>query len=517
MHGFKDIYKNEVDRYSGTSSRWGQRAVVATAVQMNWELASLDISQAFLKGLTFDEIQEIRGGPKREVSMQLPRGKPGLEPSGASVLRNLKGFEDFNDALEVLEMIKGGFGLVDAPNLFTTRVDHVLKTKLINSTISDPKMYLEHDKAKALQLMVSAHMDDFKSTGEPANMKALQKTLADAFGNDVKMTYETTFIHTGIRHTYHKETKEYTLDQDDYSKALRPVTHADLLKAKDDVDLNEYFYACFLTLLGAVAWLSQTRLDVLVYISSLQRVSKKPTTLALKRLNRLVRYIQKHPHPLRYRRLLLPVKLCLIGDSAFRAPTGAEDGAMVMRGFLVALGHYDEKSTTWFLQILEYLCGRQKHVCRGVWSAELLNLCDLWDMGLIIAGFLEEVKLGSMSAADLRKHTTEGPLSTDTQMFTDSYSIFSYLRTEHLKFPTDKGTFFHLAHLHQACARQLLRTVTWVDTRDMVMDGMTKGKIDRKTLHELMAGRWKLEHKADHYTPTHVDNRAPDTSDRSWQ
>ncbi len=81
------------------------------------------------------------------------------------MLRNIAGFKDFNDALEVLELLKGGFGLVDAPNLFTTRVDHVLKTKHIAATISDPKMYDEHDK-KVLSLMASAHMDDFKVTGE---------------------------------------------------------------------------------------------------------------------------------------------------------------------------------------------------------------------------------------------------------------------------------------------------------------------------------------------------------------
>ena len=53
--------------------------------------------------------------------MRMPCGEPGVEPSGSALLRQLKGFEDFNNALEVLEMLKGGFGLIDARNLFTTR------------------------------------------------------------------------------------------------------------------------------------------------------------------------------------------------------------------------------------------------------------------------------------------------------------------------------------------------------------------------------------------------------------
>ena len=105
VRGFLDRQREDMDRYSGTSTRWGQRAVVATAVQRGWNIASLDIAMAFLRGMTFDEIQEVRGGPKREVHLELPKGKPGLEPSGSALLRQCKGFEDFTDATEVLEML----------------------------------------------------------------------------------------------------------------------------------------------------------------------------------------------------------------------------------------------------------------------------------------------------------------------------------------------------------------------------------------------------------------------------
>ena len=60
VHGFEDSAASDLDRYSGTSTRWGQRAVVATAVQNQWPIASLDVSEAFLKGFTFKEIQERR-------------------------------------------------------------------------------------------------------------------------------------------------------------------------------------------------------------------------------------------------------------------------------------------------------------------------------------------------------------------------------------------------------------------------------------------------------------------------
>ena len=69
----------------------------------------------------------------------LPRSRPG-EPSGVSILRTIKGDEDFKEAGEVLEMLKGGFGLIDAPNLFTSRVGGILVAKGIRRTCSEPKV-----------------------------------------------------------------------------------------------------------------------------------------------------------------------------------------------------------------------------------------------------------------------------------------------------------------------------------------------------------------------------------------
>ena len=96
-------------------------------------MASLDVSEAFLKGFTFEEVQERRGGPKRRVSLILPKGKQG-EPSGVSILKTIAGYEDFDEHSEVLEMLKGGFGLIDAPNLFTSRVDEIFVAHGIRPT-----------------------------------------------------------------------------------------------------------------------------------------------------------------------------------------------------------------------------------------------------------------------------------------------------------------------------------------------------------------------------------------------
>ena len=41
----------------------------------------------------------------------------------------------------------------------------------------------------------------------------------------------------------------------------------------------------------------------------------------------------------------------------------------------------------------------------------------------------------------------------------------------------------------------MLKYLFWIDTRDMVSDGLTKGAVDRELLHKLMNGIFSLSHE----------------------
>ena len=207
--------------------------------------------------------------------------------------------------------------------------------------------------AKGMELMVSAHMDDFKGTGRQRSLNWLRDILSEAFGGDVKMEQEREFIRTGIKHTRIEErtgsghtvtaasgsdngssladTKVeksflgagsaanfyYVLDQKDYASAVKPVSVPELMTAKDEDELVGLLLSCFLTLLGAVAWLLQTRMEIAVYVSALQRRMHQPRALDLRRLNRVIRWVQRNPKGITYRQLPEPRILSAVGDSAF--------------------------------------------------------------------------------------------------------------------------------------------------------------------------------------------------------
>ena len=97
------------------------------------------------------------------------------------------------------------------------------------------------------------------------------------------------------------------------------------------------------------------------------------------------------------------------------------------------------------------------------------------------------------------------------EAITDSYSIFSYLAAAHLKLPAEKSTFYHLAFLREKLESGLIHAYNWVDTRDMVADGLTKGSIDRGALSAIMDGRYDLEHAVHEYQEP-SSSRAPAAS-----
>ena len=126
---------------------------------------------------------------------------------------------------------------------------------------------------------------------------------------------------------------QITLDQEAYIEALKPIIHEDLKLFKPTAEEPEgpevsfHLQQLYMSLLGAVAWVLQTRVDLAVYVSALQRHSGKAQAIHVKRLSSVVRYAQRHKRRLTYRRLkaVVPsgaaasqVELRAIVDSAFR-------------------------------------------------------------------------------------------------------------------------------------------------------------------------------------------------------
>ena len=266
--------------------------MVSEAVRQGWPLCTADISKAFLHGVTYEELAELTGEPLREVNFYLPA-------DNIPLLGMIPGFENFDPQLEVLHCDKPGTGLGDAPRAFSIKLGRrTIKLRLFPSQV-DNEFVIRHDGGR-LTACMSKHVDDLKLTGEPHIMKEIMSEIQREFG-EFKIEWHV-LTNCGVRHIQDKPTMEVTLDQIVFAGNLRPIVHAQLKFAKADDLCCPELHKLYMSLVGAVAYLAHTRVDIVVFICALQRYTSKPQVQHVRKVNKLLRWVQRHPRKLVYRR-----------------------------------------------------------------------------------------------------------------------------------------------------------------------------------------------------------------------
>ena len=247
------------------ATRWGQRGVCMAAVQNDWEIYSADVSQAFLRGMTFDEVAKVKGEPKRDVQFDVP-------PGSVPILRMLDDYADFDGQSEVLDMLRGGFGLKDAPRLWNLVFSEVLTSLSYFPCQSDFEVMCKHVKRDGKLLLVglvAKHVDDVKGAGEPNERDATLKSLEDRSG---KLKRELgTFENVGICYEQDLVAKHVRTHQGNYIKQIREMSLDSHALANLDSVANVDQHATYMSLVGALAWCVLTIPAIAAYISYLQR------------------------------------------------------------------------------------------------------------------------------------------------------------------------------------------------------------------------------------------------------
>jgi hypothetical protein len=145
------------------------------------------------------------------VQLQLPSG-------AVPLFRQLPGMEDFDDSSEVLNMLRPGYGLKDAPRLWNMALRRVLKTLRLIATTCDSELYVKHEDG-VLVLIVSTHVDDLKIAGVDAQIKEALRILELHF--DQLKVQKGDFEHCGVVHKQAAD-KSITVSQQHYAEQLRP-------------------------------------------------------------------------------------------------------------------------------------------------------------------------------------------------------------------------------------------------------------------------------------------------------
>ena len=484
LRGFKEFGADNQSNFAATATKWSQRLIVSECVLRSWCLASTDISKAFLQGVSYSEIAAETGQPERDVNFDVcSRTVP--------LVQKLPGFHDWNPIEEVLHCLKPGTGCRDAPRAFSMQFRRATKAFGLVSSLIDSELELMY-KDGQLCMMILKHVDDVKMAGPKEQIEALVKHLSQTFG---KLTTEWhNFTFCGIRHVQDPDSKEITLDQTSFLAAIKPMSQPEVMTGQSENQMPESLQRHFLSLLMTVAYAVQSRPDIAVYIAALQKESKTATFAAARRLNKVLLWAQKNPKKITYHQLdEYPDCLALVSDSAFKA---REDDGLSMRG-MIAL-----RTTSRLLletgnlkcHLLHTVSKTQRHVTRSTFASELFAATDSMDYGLIQILSLEELLVGSLTWERARELQQNDPNKMNTKMalIVDARSVTLAITAPVLKAPAENSALVSVAWLRNHLRNRVLDFLLWADTRVMISDGLTKGSINRESIHAVMDGIWNI-------------------------
>ena len=131
------------------------------AASEKWPTRQADVGQAFLSGMTCEQISKLTGEARRKIQVV-------LNISGTTVLMTIEGFETFDPVFECLDIVRPGYW-IGAPRASNLRLKEVMSNDdmiQLFEAEADGCIYLNRAGGKP-RAEVSTHVDDVAGTGEP--------------------------------------------------------------------------------------------------------------------------------------------------------------------------------------------------------------------------------------------------------------------------------------------------------------------------------------------------------------
>ena len=263
--GFQDPQVDSIPRDSPTVSKLSRMLILQFAASQQWKIGSFDIKTAFLRGQSRDN--RILG----------------IEPP-----KELKERLHLQDN-EVLQLLKGAYGRVDAPYLWFMELKQALENLGFTQAPFDPccfVLYSENSNGQpTTEGMIGIHVDDGLCCGSPkfhAKLKQLEQKFP--FGSKK----ETNFVFTGLQISQ-KDDGAIWVDQTQYVKDIPPITLDKHRKGNPEDVVNEKERQNLRGLIGSLQYAAvNTRPDICNKLSLLQTQINKAKVQTLIDANKLL-------------------------------------------------------------------------------------------------------------------------------------------------------------------------------------------------------------------------------------
>ena len=160
----------------------------------------------------------------------------------------------------------------------------------------------------------------------------------------------------------------------------------------------------------------------------------------------------------------------------------------------------------WKCAVIDFFSRKHTHVVRSTFAAELHALIDAVGQGILVNLVTTELFKEVPKVQDLATLQESGQLWPNLEAFIDAKAVLDAIAAEPIKMPTEKNLYIHLLAMKDLIQKRILKRLTWIDTLDMLSDGMTKGSIEREPLiHLTNKCEWKLNGQQPVSTPEKME------------
>ena len=485
-HNDPDLGRMDMSVDAPTTSRHSILLAIQLSLAREWDISVGDVKAAFLNGIP---------APRQLYFRQPRNGIPGL------------------DSRQLVEIIKGVFGLSTSPKLWWMKLSSDIKGMVLDydgekvgvvQNPIDPCVFMLQGKdSKKVRGLMLTHVDDIMLLAEPALCPLVQKGLGELF--PVEEWESGSFEYVGCEYCCTKD--EVRITQKHYTDGRIQkisVKSSDVSVSAEQMEENR-------TVIGSLSWLSkQTRPDLRFGVSQAQKTQNDPSVADLIKVNKLVDTAIAHREEGIVLRKIPEEQLAVVAfhdaawgnvdaddpDLADPAWAGAHPLASQLASLVVIADAASMQGADARFSVVEWKSKASQRVCRSTFAGETMACNE----GLESALFLRCLLLSFMKGVLLPE--SECGRFMQLHCVTDCRSLYDHIHKEGIpKAPSEKRLAIDLAGLRQALMqearhqwverhggdleptpeRPLKPPLHWVPTELQLADILTK---------DLKAGDW---------------------------
>jgi hypothetical protein len=323
LKGFAERNQHALHTSSPTATRLGRRLVLHWAAEHGWQVASLDVSTAFLQGWTFDQLksagyerQPCSFRPPANVWDMLAKINPSLFSQAAA-----------DPSQYCLELSTAAYGLKDAPLLWNLRIALTLRQADLRASRHDSCVFFGTDASGTVDLLLSLHVDDALVTGTGPRIAWLHGKMQAAFGPIEQE--QGAFRHFGVDVVRDPQTRHVYMSQEFYIQQLWPVV---LQRVRGDgrtadTAANDAETTELRSLTSGIAWVGVTHAGAQAAASLFQNALLTPAISDFVRLNCFLDQLRAEYAPCASGTALAPRESCASAIPASAMPVATAKAA----------------------------------------------------------------------------------------------------------------------------------------------------------------------------------------------